>query len=55
MSKLVLLSIMIATVALPARAARQKSPKRGLRKVVVQIAVFNALYLFGLLFIYGRL
>ncbi len=55
MMKLILLSFMIATMALPARAAREKSPKKGLRRAMISMAVFNAFYLFALLFIYGRL
>jgi hypothetical protein len=55
MSKLMLLSIMIATIALPARAARRKNPRVGFRKMVVHMLVFEALYLFALRFLYGRI
>jgi hypothetical protein len=56
MSKLLLLSILIATIALPARAAtRSKNPKVGLKKALLHVAIFNAFYLFGLLYLYGRL
>jgi hypothetical protein len=54
MSKLILLSVIIMTIALPAMAARERSPKKGLRKTILYICVFNALYLFGLLYLYGR-
>jgi hypothetical protein len=55
MAKLFLLSIVIATIALPAQAARQKNSRRGLRRALAYVAVFNAFYLFGLLFLMGRL
>jgi hypothetical protein len=55
MTKLLLLSILVATIALPARAATQsKNPKLGLKKALVHVAIFNAFYLFALLFLYGR-
>jgi len=55
MSKLLLLSILVATIALPARAAtKSKNPKAGLKKALVHVAIFNALYLFGLIYLYGR-
>jgi hypothetical protein len=56
MSKLLLLSILVATIALPARAAtKSKNPKVGLKRALVHVAIFNAFYLFGLLYLYGRL
>ena len=56
MTKLLLLSILVATIALPARAATQsKNPKLGLKKALVHVAIFNAFYLFALLFLYGRI
>jgi hypothetical protein len=55
MSKLFLLSILIATIALPARAASRPNPKKGLKKALVYMALFNLFYLFGLVFLYGRL
>jgi hypothetical protein len=54
--KLLLLSIVVATIALPARAAtKSKNPKAGLKKALVHVAIFNAFYLFVLLFLYGRI
>ena len=55
MSKLLLLSIIFATIAIPARAARAKNPRLGLRKTLIGLAVFNLFYLFGLVFLYGRI
>jgi hypothetical protein len=55
MAQVVLLSILIATVAIPARAAREKNPKKGLRKAILYVALYNAFYLFLLIFVYVRL
>ncbi len=55
MSKLVLLSIVIATIVLPARAAREASPRAGLRRLVIWMLLFEAFYVFALMFLFGRL
>ena len=55
MSKALLLSIVFAMVALPARAAREKDARKGLRKALLYLALFNLFYLFNLMFLYGRL
>jgi hypothetical protein len=55
MAKLLLLSIIIATIALPVRAAKSKQPRAGLKKALLQMAIFNVFYLGGLLYLYGRL
>ena len=44
MKKLILLSVIIASVVIPARAARAKSGRDGLKKTVVQIALFEIVY-----------
>jgi hypothetical protein len=49
------MSIIVATVIIPMRAARGKNGRRGLRKAIVWMVLFNLIYLFALLFIYGRL
>jgi len=54
MSKLILLSIIIAMIAIPARLAHEKSPRVGLKRVVVQMLIFEAFYIFALKFLYGR-
>jgi hypothetical protein len=51
MSKVVLLSAVIAIVALPIRAAKEKNPKIGLKKAVQYMVVFNLLYLLALRFV----
>jgi hypothetical protein len=53
--KLVLNSILIATIALPMFAARDRSPARGLRRAVVWVAAFDACYLVALLYVLPRL
>jgi hypothetical protein len=55
MAKLLLLSVIFATIALPARAARLKNPKVGLKKTLVWLAVFNLFYVFALVYLFGRL
>jgi len=49
------MSVIIASIVIPARAARMKSPQAGLKKVVKQITLFNLFYLFLLVFVVGRL
>ena len=36
-------------------AAREKNPRKGLRKAIVYMLLFNVFYLFGLMFLYGRI
>ena len=55
MKKLLLLSIILAMIGIPARAARDKNAKRGLRKALRNLLIFDIVYLFGLVYIYGRL
>ena len=53
-SKIILLSILFMSIALPARAARAKNPKKGLRQTILYMFLFNLFYLFSLIFLYGR-
>jgi hypothetical protein len=55
MKKFLLYSILIATVAIPMIAASDRSPIRGFRKTVLWTVAFNALYLFGVLYVWPRL
>ncbi|MFL5580486.1 MAG: hypothetical protein ACJ8AO_08935 [Gemmatimonadaceae bacterium] len=55
MQKILLISILVVTVAIPMRAARNPSPTAGLRKAVLGVALFNLAYLVFLRFIYPRL
>lgn len=54
MSKLILMSIMIAMFAIPIRASREKDARKGLKKAVVQLLIFEAFYVFALRFLWGR-
>ena len=54
MSKLILISMIIAMIAIPAQAAREKSSKNGYRLAVVRTLMFNAFYAFALVFLWGR-
>jgi hypothetical protein len=54
MSKLILLSLLIAMIGIPARAAREKNSRKALRKVIVQTLIFEIFYLFALRYLYGR-
>jgi hypothetical protein len=55
MQKAILISIVAATIIIPMWAARDRSPRRGLRKAIAYIAVFNIAYLLAVMFIYPRL
>lgn len=53
MQKLLLLSIVFATIAVPAYAARIKNPRLGFRKCVIYMLIFYAFYLVVLRFLYA--
>jgi hypothetical protein len=55
MAKLLLLSVLIAPIVIPSRAANLKNPRVGLKKTLVNMAIFNAVYLFAIMYIYSRL
>jgi hypothetical protein len=55
MAKLLQLSILMALVAIPARAARDPNPAKGLRRALVRTAYFNVFYLIFLTLLYGHL
>jgi hypothetical protein len=54
-AKLLLLSVVIAMIALPVLTARDKSGRRGLRKLLLLAFLFNVFYLFAVRFIYPHL
>jgi hypothetical protein len=54
MSKLILLSQVIAMVWIPGRAAREKNARIALRKVIQQMLIFEAVYLFALCYVWGK-
>ena len=53
--KLALLSVIIASIIIPVRAARTKNTREGYRKVLRQMLLFNLFYAFILVFLWGRL
>jgi hypothetical protein len=55
MGKLLLLSIIMGTIALPARAARDKNPRTGLRNTIRWLTAFNVLYVISLRLLWHRL
>jgi hypothetical protein len=55
MDKALLMSILIATVALPVRAARDPVPLRAIRRVLLWLVGFNVFYLVGILYVLPRL
>jgi hypothetical protein len=54
MGKLILLSLLFATMIIPMRAAADPSPTRGFRRIVLWLLSFNALYVILILFVYPR-
>ena len=54
-AKLLLVSVVIAMIAVPILAARDASPMRALRKTLLLIFVFNLLYALAVRFVYPRL
>jgi hypothetical protein len=49
------MSVVFATVAIPAVTARMKDPRRGLVIALTSMAMFNLFYWFGLFVIWPRL
>jgi hypothetical protein len=44
MDSLAMLSILFATVAIPVALARDANPRRGVKRMVIALLAFNALY-----------
>lgn len=55
MGKLLLLSIILGTIAVPARISREKNPQLALKKTIKSLALLNFFYLLALQFIWHRL
>ena len=55
MAKLVLMSVIIGSIMMPVFAARAANAMRGLKKTIVLMFVFNALYFLAVRYIYPRL
>ena len=54
MGKLILMSVLVATVAVPALAARRRGARAGLGRLVWWALAFNVFYLLAVRFIYPR-
>jgi len=54
-AKLLLVSLLVAVIVIPMRAARARSARLGLRKAVLWMLAFNLFYLFAVRVIYPRL
>jgi len=54
MGKYILISLLVATIAAPAAAARDRNPVRGMKRVVYYTVVFNILYTAALIGLYLR-
>ena len=55
MKKFLLLSVIIAAVAIPVRNAKLKNARAGLKKTLIQTTLFNVVYLFLILYVWHRL
>jgi hypothetical protein len=55
MAKLLLLSVLIMTVALPMRYAKGKDARAGLKRTVVAMALYIWFWVFYLVYIHSKL
>ena len=53
--KLLLLSMVIATLAIPAWASKDPGLARGIKKAVFSMLLFNVVYFLAVLIVYPRL
>jgi hypothetical protein len=54
-AKLVLISILIMSIVIPANAAASRDPRRGLRRGLWQMVLFNLFYVLAVTYLYPRL
>jgi hypothetical protein len=54
-AKLILISILIMSIVIPARAAAAKNPREGFKKALWQMTLFNLFYALAVTYIYPRL
>jgi hypothetical protein len=55
MSKALLMSILVATIALPANLAKDPNPLRALKRTFFWMAAFEVFYVAGLVFLNPKL
>jgi hypothetical protein len=53
--KVLLISILLATIAIPTWAANEANPRLALKKALLYSVIFNVFYWLLLLFVYPRL
>jgi hypothetical protein len=53
--KLLLMSVIFATVVIPALASRLQSPKRGLKQAIILMFLFNFCYMIAMIKVWPRL
>lgn len=54
-AKFLLLSILIMSILIPARAASEQKPQEGLRKALRNMVLFNLFYVYAVTYLYPRL
>ena len=55
MAKILLISVLIATIAIPVRFAQARNPRGGLRRVVTSMVIYIFCWVGFLLFLFFRL
>lgn len=55
LGKIILISIIIAAMTIPARAAKTKDARQGLKKTIVHTLIFNLIYLTLITLVWMRL
>ena len=55
MSKLLLMSVLVATISIPIWTSRDKKPRRAYRRAITGMLVFNTLYMLALRIVYPYL
>ncbi len=55
MQKALLLSVLITNIVIPIWASRERGARRGLKKALAAMAIFDVIYLVALLTLYPRL
>ena len=55
MYKLLLMSVLFAPAVIPALQARDAKPKRGLKRAVGGMLLFNVVYMLAVIFVYPHI
>ncbi len=54
MGKLILISVLVGTLVVPAAAARDAEARRGFRRLLLYAVLFDVAYAFAVVFVYPR-